>query len=607
MPLRHSSYPRPAVHASGRRQQTLDVGHEGQRRGIDMSNGARRESVVRALVRRTGFPLLALGLVSLAANLLVLTGPLFMLQVYDRVLASRSVPTLVALFGLVAGVYAFLALLDLLRSRMAARFAGALEASIAPDVFRASLRHGLAPSSAVRPDAVRDLDTIRQYVAGPGPLALFDLPWLPVYLLIVFLFHPALGWLATAGALLVTALLVLNERLSRRPATETAAALAYRQSLGDDARANAEPVFAMGMLDDVTARWQGRAEALSGVQNRAGDVGALYSSVTKSFRFLLQSAVLALGAYLVIRGELSAGLMIAASIVTSRALAPVEQVVAQWRGLAAARQALRRTETLLAAQPVETQRLSLPDPEVGLDVQHFATGPDLRGAPLVGGVSFSLAAGEAMGVLGLSGSGKTSLARGLVGIWPALQGEVRLDGSELAHYDPIQIGRSIGYLPQSVGLFDGSVAENIARFRPDADSEAVLKAAELAGVHELITGLPDGYDTRIGERGAALSAGQRQRIGLARALFGDPFLLVLDEPNANLDFAGDTALSTALTAAKQRGAVVIVVAHRPSAIAVCDKLVYLVNGRQRAFGSKEEVLRQVTAPTPRIEGVRVNG
>ena len=572
-----------------------------------MSNGARRESVVRALLRRTGFPLLALGLLSLATNLLVLTGPLFMLQVYDRVLASRSVPTLVALFALVAGVYAFLALLDLLRSRMAFRFAGALEASIAPDVFRASLHAGLKPLSAARPDAVRDLDTIRQFVGGPGPLALFDLPWLPVYLAIIFLFHPALGWLATGGALVATALLVINERLSGRPTADAAAAMAHRQSLGEDARANAEPVFAMGMLDDVTDRWQSRSEALANVQNRASDVGALYSSVTKSFRFLLQSAVLALGAYLVIRGELSAGLMIAASIVTSRALAPVEQVVAQWRGLAAARQALRRTEILLAAQPAGTARLSLPDPQFTLEVSQFATGPDVQRPPLVAGVSFALAAGEAMGVLGLSGSGKTSLARGLVGIWPALQGEVRLDGSELAHYDPIQLGRRVGYLPQSVGLFDGSVADNIARFRPDADSESVLKAARLAGVHELITGLPDGYDTRIGARGAALSAGQRQRIGLARALYGDPFLLVLDEPNANLDFAGDTALTTALTSAKARGAIVIVIAHRPSAIAVCDKLIYLVNGRQSAFGSKDEVLRQVTAPAPRIEGVRVNG
>jgi len=572
-----------------------------------MSNGARRESAVRALLRRTGFPLLALGVMSLATNLLVLTGPLFMLQVYDRVLASRSVPTLVALFVLVAGTYAFLALLELLRSRMAARFAGAFEASLAPEVFRASLRTGLVPLGLARPDAVRDLDSIRSYLAGPGPLALFDLPWLPVYLAIVFLFHPALGWLATGGALVATILLVINERLSGRPIAEASAAMALRQSLGDDARANAEPVFAMGMQDDVTARWRARSMALAEVQSRGSDVGALYASVTKSFRLLLQSAVLALGAYLAIRGELSAGLMIAASIVTSRALAPVEQVVAQWRGLTAARQALRRTEQLLATQPSPAARLSLPDPQFTLEVRHFATGPDLHKPPLVSGVGFVLAAGEAMGVLGLSGSGKTSLARGLCGIWPVLQGEVRLDGSELTHFDPVQLGRRVGYLPQSVGLFDGTVAENIARFRADADSGTVLKAARLAGVHDLITGLPDGYDTRIGSRGAALSAGQRQRIGLARALYGDPFLLVLDEPNANLDFAGDNALTTALTAAKARGAVVIVIAHRPSAIAVCDKLIYLVNGRQSAFGAKEEVLRQVTAPAPRIEGVRING
>jgi ATP-binding cassette subfamily C protein PrsD len=572
-----------------------------------MSNGARRESAVRALLRRTGFPLLALGVMSLATNLLVLTGPLFMLQVYDRVLASRSVPTLVALFVLVAGTYAFLALLELLRSRMAARFAGAFEASLAPEVFRASLRTGLVPLGLARPDAVRDLDSIRSYLAGPGPLALFDLPWLPVYLAIVLLFHPALGWLATGGALVATILLVINERLSGRPIAEASAAMALRQSLGDDARANAEPVFAMGMQDDVTARWRARSMALAEVQSRGSDLGALYASVTKSFRLLLQSAVLALGAYLAIRGELSAGLMIAASIVTSRALAPVEQVVAQWRGLTAARQALRRTEQLLATQPSPAARLSLPDPQFTLEVRHFATGPDLHKPPLVSGVGFVLAAGEAMGVLGLSGSGKTSLARGLCGIWPVLQGEVRLDGSELTHFDPVQLGRRVGYLPQSVGLFDGTVAENIARFRADADSGTVLEAARLAGVHDLITGLPDGYDTRIGSRGAALSAGQRQRIGLARALYGDPFLLVLDEPNANLDFAGDNALTTALTAAKARGAVVIVIAHRPSAIAVCDKLIYLVNGRQSAFGAKEEVLRQVTAPAPRIEGVRING
>lgn len=571
-----------------------------------MSNSARRTGAVGALLRRTGFALSALGLLSLMANLLVLTGSLFMLQVYDRVLASRSVPTLVALFVLVVFVYAFLALVDLLRTRMAARFAGALDSAIAPSLFRISLRQSLT-AHARRTDLVRDADTIRHYLAGPGPLALFDLPWLPVYLAIVFLVHPALGWLATGGAVVATVLLILNERLSARPTAELALAQSTRQAYTDDARANAEAVVAMGMLDAVTSGWRHRSDTLTGIQFRAADLAAFYSSVTKAFRLLLQSAVLALGAWLVIRGELSAGYMIASSIVTSRALAPVEQMVAHWRSLAGALQALRRTDLAMAANPAEPSGLPLPDPHARLDVRNLATGPDPRATPLVSGVGFSLAAGDAMGVLGLSGAGKTSLARALVGVWPLLNGEVRFDGSEQAHFDPAQLGRCTGYLPQNAGLLDGTVAENIARFDPYAEPEAILAAARLAGVHELITGLPHGYDTRIGSRGAALSAGQRQRIGLARALYGDPFLLVLDEPNANLDFAGDDAMSAALRAAKQRGAIVIVIAHRPSAIAVCDKLLYLVNGRQAAFGAKEEVLRQVTAPAQRLEGVRVNG
>jgi len=571
-----------------------------------MPNGARRTSVVRALVRRTRLPILALGVLSFAANLLVLTGPLFMLQVYDRVLASRSVPTLVALFLLVAATYGFLALIDLLRSRMAARFAGVIEADLAPEAFRTSLRLALSPLG-LRSDPVRDVDTIRQYVASPGPMALLDLPWLPVYLLIVFLFHPALGWLATGGALAAILLLVLNERLTARPASEATTAQVARQALAEDARINVEPIFAMGMSEDIMARWQARSAVVSGLQYRSADIGALYSSVTKSFRLLLQSAVLALGAWLVIRGELSAGLMIAASIVTSRALAPVEQVVAHWRGLVSATQALKRIGPVVASSNAAPRALALPDPHRRLDVRNLATGPGPEAPPLVSGVSFSLAAGEAMGVLGLSGSGKTSLARALVGVWPAYTGEIRLDGSELAHYEPAHLGRRVGYLPQSVGLFDGTVAENIARFRSDADSETILKAARLASVHDMIAALPDGYETRIGSRGAALSAGQRQRIGLARAFYGDPFLLVLDEPNSNLDFAGDDAMTAGLRQARERGAIVIVIAHRPSAIAVCDRLLYLVGGRQAAFGAKDEVLRQVTTPAARIEGVRVSG
>ena len=561
------------------------------------------DRLLAPLLRLTRFPIVALGLISLVSNLMMLTGPLFMLQVYDRVLASRSIPTLVALTLLVVGLYAFYALLEWLRGRMTARFAAAFEELTAEPVFSAAMRMRAAPGT---PDPIRDLDTIRGFVAGPGPLALFDLPWLPVYLAIVFLFHPMLGWLAVGGPVVVTILLLLNERASRKPSEALSRALARRQGLADDARVNAEPVLAMGMLGDITARWRRAAIDAAQSQFGAADLGGFYSSITKAFRLLLQSLVLALGAYLVIEGQLSAGLMIAASVVTSRALAPVEQVVAHWRGFVAARQAGRRIGALLQTSHRTLPAMQLPRPAERLDVRGLVTGPDPRRV-LVNGVTFSLRAGEGLGVLGLSGSGKTSLTRALVGVWPVLAGEVRLDRSELAHYDWSQLGPAIGYLPQVVDLFDGTVAQNIGRFSPDATSEAVLRAARQAQVHEMIAALPDGYDTQLGPRGAALSAGQRQRIGLARALFGDPFLIVLDEPNSNLDHEGDMALQASLSEAKRRGAIVIIVAHRPSAIGVADKLLYLQEGRQVAFGAKAEVLERIAAPATPLPARRANG
>ena len=554
------------------------------------------------------FPIAALFVVSLVSNLLMLTGPLFMLQVYDRVLASRSLPTLLVLTILVCCVYGFYAALELLRSRMAIRIAGIIDERLAPELFRIAIRLKLLPARQAEADPLRDLDSVRQFAAGPGPLSLFDLPWLPVYLGIVFLFHPLLGWLASGGAVIISTLLISNEILSRKPSEEVTRAVSRRQLLTEDARLNAEPVVAMGMLDAIAARWRVAASGLVAAQHHAADWTAFYGSITKAFRFLLQSAVLAMGALLVIEGQLSAGLMIAASIVTSRALAPVEQVVANWRGFLGARQALRRIQTLLSQSVTPDRQLLLPAPRQSLEVRQLATGPSRQQKPLVSGVGFSLNAGEALGVLGLSGSGKTSLARALVGVWPVFSGEIRLDGSELAHYDPALLGAAIGYLPQVVDLFDGTVAENISRFQPGAPSEAILAAAALARTHELITALPEGYDTRLGERGAVLSAGQRQRIGLARALYGEPFLLVLDEPNANLDHEGDAALTGAIQAAKARGAIVVIIAHRPSAIAAADRILFLQNGRQAAFGPKDEVLRSI-APTPTVisGGVRAHG
>ena len=541
-------------------------------------------------------PAISLVAISMVSNLLMLTGPLFMLQVYDRVLASRSVPTLLVLTGLVCALFAFYAFLDALRSRMAARYANVLDASIGGRLFAAAVHFKLVANAPKTADPLRDGDTIRQFLASLAPLALLDLPWVPLYLAVVFLFHYWLGWLAVAGCLIITVLMVVNEGVARKPSQEASSQQFLRQKQIDDVRLNAETVAAMGMLGDLRARWLRQTEKMLSAQRTAGDRAAFFSSTTKGLRFLLQSAVLALGAYLVIQGQMTAGLMIAASVVTARALAPVEQIVGQWRSFIGARQAWSRIQKILSVQDAPEREVSLPLPTCSLSVKGLAAAPQGHKAPVISGVQFELAAGDGMGVLGPSGSGKSSLARALVGVWPSLAGDVRFDGAVLSHYKQAQLGEMIGYLPQRVELFDGTVAENIARFRPDATSEAIIAAATAAGVHSLISSMPDGYNSRVGEQGDLLSAGQRQRIGLARTLYGNPFLIVLDEPNANLDSDGDTALTDAIHQARDRGSIVIVIAHRPSAIAAIDKVLYMQGGRQIAYGPKAEVLQQIMQP-----------
>ena len=555
------------------------------------SNSARTHGSAPHVVPAS--PLVALFIVSLMSNLLMLTGPLFMLQVYDRVLASHSLPTLTVLTILVCALYAFYSFIEAVRARMATRFGNLIERSIGQKLLAAAVQLRLVAAGPANADPVRDGDALRQFISGSGPMALMDLPWIPVYLAIVFLFHPLLGWFAIGGAVIITLLMIVNETMSRRPSRDANAAAAARQRQGDDIRNNAESIVAMGMLAHMQERWRTSTLKLLDVQRTAADRSAFFASTTKGFRFLLQSAVLALGAYLVIKGEMTGGLMIAASVVTSRALAPVEQIVGQWRGFVGARQSYGRIRKLLAALPVHDRDTRLPLPSNSLAVKQLVTGPQGgKVTPLVG-VSFDLVGGDAVGVLGPSGSGKSSFARALVGVWPIQSGEIRIDGALLRHFDPSQIGQIIGYLPQRVELIQGTVAENIARFRPDATSEEVIVAARSANIHDLINGLPNGYDTQIGEQGDLLSAGQRQRIGLARALFGQPFLVVLDEPNSNLDAEGEAALSDAITQVRARGGIVVVIAHRPSAVAAVDKLLVLRGGRQVAFGPKDDVLQQM--------------
>lgn len=539
-------------------------------------------------------PIFALVVVSLVSNLLMLTGPLFMLQVYDRVLASQSQPTLVVLTVLVCGLYGFYAFLDGLRARMGARFANVVDSQIAERLFAASVKVKLIPSAAANINPIRDGDVLRQFLGGGGPMVLLDLPWIPIYLGIVFMFHPMLGWLAVSGAIIITLLMVANEFSSRKPSQQTNVEQAARQRQTDDACNNAESVMAMGMLNDLQNRWAEQTQKLKAVQRTAGDRAAYFSSATKGLRFLLQSSVLALGAYLVIQGEMTGGLMIAASVITSRALAPVEQAVAQWRAFIGARQAVGRIKKVLSVGKTDERETRLPLPNAKVMVQGLATAPTGSRASILSGVGFELNAGEGMGVLGPSGAGKSSLARAMVGVWPCMAGELRLDGALLSHYDANQVGQIVGYLPQRVELFSGTVAQNIARFTPEASSEDVIEAARAANIHELVSALPDGYDTQVGAQGDLLSAGQKQRVGLARALFGQPFLIVLDEPNSNLDAEGDAALTDAIQMVRARGAIVIVVAHRPSAIAAVDKLLYVQNGKQVTFGEKNEVLQQIT-------------
>ena len=538
---------------------------------------------------------------SVTSNILMLTGSIFMLQVYDRVLPSRSTSTLVALTGLVVLLYAFYAIIEWIRARMAIRLGGLVHDRFATNLFQTSVRLKLIGGQGVRANPIQDLDVLRQFISGPGPISLLDLPWIPIYMVFAFFLHPLLGALTLLGAVFIAALLVINELHSRRPGLAATAAANERGALTNDAESSAESITAMGMLDAITYRWWHAARHFANTQQDSADRTAFYSSVTKGTRYLLQSAVLAVGAYLVIQGEITGGLMIAASILTSRALAPIEQVVSQWRGFVNARQAAARLMQVLPLSEVPARTTQLPLPTETLIVDQLATGPDPRLAPLVQGVSFELVAGDGLGIIGPSGSGKSSIARTLVGVWPVLRGSVRLDGSELSHFDPRLLGHTVGYLPQTVELLDGTIADNIGRFSPSQDSGAILNAAKSARVHDFIITLPEGYDSRIGDRGSMLSAGQRQRIGLARALYRDPFLLVLDEPNSNLDMEGDQALTAAILDARDRGAIVVVVAHRPSAIEALNKVLFMREGRPAAFGNKEAVLRQISLPPTTID------
>ena len=542
---------------------------------------------------------LGIGAMSGLVNLLYLTGSLFMMQVYDRVLPSRSVPTLVALGALTLTLYVFQALMDLLRTRLLSRVAAAIEIDLTCDVFRLLAQPVAGKDGGEPQQPLRDLDQLRTFLSGTGPTAILDLPWIPIYLALCFLFHPLIGWSVAVGALLLGTVALATELQSRAPARDASRIAAERGVLAESGRRNAGAIAAMGMTDALAARWGDVAGRYLAEQQRASDIVHGYLALSKFLRIGLQSAVLGLGAYVVINDQATGGVMIASSILTARALAPVEAAIANWRGFIGARQGARRLFARLGDLRTRAP-FALPAPTESFAVEGLSVTVPGQSRLLVRDVTFRLQAGDGLGIIGPSASGKSSLLRALLGIWEPARGVVRFDDAARDQWAPAQIGPHIGYLPQEVELFAGSVADNIARFDPEADEETIIAAARAAGVHDLIVRLPAGYETQIGQDGTALSAGQRQRIGLARALYGNPFLVVLDEPNSNLDMPGEDALTRALLGVRQRGGIAIVVAHRTSALVALDKVAVMGEGCLQAFGPKEQVLRNtvMNAPVP---------
>jgi ATP-binding cassette, subfamily C, bacterial len=538
--------------------------------------------------------LVAVLVFSTFVNILTLTGPLYMLQVYDRVLGSQSEATLVALSVLVTFLFLCMGFLDHARGRIMARIGARIQERLDRRVFSASVRRlTLAPGDPAALAAQRDLESIQRLWASPVLLAIFDIPWTPFFIGAIFIFHPLMGWLAIAGGVVLIIVTILNQRMTEGPLSRANAGSMQAERYAENLKAESEVIQALGMATSGFDRWQkARGNALSQAIS-AADLGGAFSGVTKTFRMFLQSAMLGLGAWLVLKGQLSAGAMIAGSILMGRALAPVEQSIGQWALVTRAREGQNRLAELLTRMPAEVEHTALPRPRAILEAQNLTIVPPGEQQAVLRMVSFRLEPGQALGVIGPSGSGKSSLARALIGVWKPAGGKVRLDGATLDQYDQDTLGSYIGYLPQRVTLFDGTIAENIARLSANPDPAKVVEAAQKAAAHDMIVKLPDGYDTRVATLGGRLSGGQVQRIGLARALYGDPVLLVLDEPNSNLDNEGSMALNIAIRAMKDAGRAILIMAHRPAAIQECDLLLVLEDGTRRAFGPRDTVLRDM--------------
>lgn len=525
-------------------------------------------------------------------NILYLAPAMYMLQVYDRVLGSRSEMTLIVLTVIVLGMYALMALLENFRAAVLIRVGNALDEVLSKRVFTAAFERNLRAGGGNAAQAMTDLTQLRQFFTGNGLFAFLDAPWLPIYLVVVFFFHPLLGWFSLIGAVLLVALAVISDRVSKKPLSEAnLAAIASNQYVNSNLR-NAEVIEAMGMLPNLMQRWYRLQSRMLERQSFASDRAKIAVAVTKFVRLGLQSGILGLGGYLVVEGQASPGIMIAASILMGRALSPVELLIGSWKGFITAKTSYDRLVELLAQFPARLEGMSLPRPKGQLVAENVYVTPPRAQAAVLKGVNFSFGPGEIIGIIGPSASGKSTLARAMVGVWPTQVGKMRLDGADIFQWNKLEVGPAIGYLPQDVELFDGTIAENICRFG-EADSERIIAASKACGVHDMILHFPKGYDTQIGEAGGVLSGGQRQRIALARAIYGTPALVVLDEPNSNLDDLGEAALVNAVLEMKRQGSTIILITHRTSVLRAVDRLMLLRDGQIQMLGPRDEVLAAI--------------
>ncbi|CAH0134114.1 type I secretion system permease/ATPase [Pseudomonas brassicacearum] len=561
-----------------------------------MSAHARTELEGALAVCKGSF--LSVGLFSFFVNLLMLVPSFYMLQVYDRAVGSASLSTLLMLTLIMLLLMITMGGLEWVRSRIMVRISTRLDTLLSQRLFDASFKQALNTSGMnATAQPLSDLNGLRQFLTGNGLFAFFDAPWIPIYLAVMFMFHSWYGWMGIVSAVLLGALAFANEKLTHSPLQTANREQMAATAFTNKSLRNAEVVQSMGMLASLRQHWSGRTHKVLALQSLASDRAATMTSASRTFRQIVQSLVLGLGAYLTINHQISSGLMIAGSILLGRALAPIDQLIGVWKGFLGARSQYARLHELLLKIAAEPERMSLPAPEGAIRVEGLSAGsPDAR-KPIIRGVSFQVAAGEAVGIIGPSGAGKSTLARALLGVWPSLAGTVRLDGADISQWRREELGPYIGYLPQDIELFEGTISQNISRFGP-VDAPAVVAAARMAGVHELVLQLSDGYDTLIGANGGGLSGGQRQRVGLARALYGEPRLVVLDEPNSNLDEAGEKMLAEALQKLKQSRATVFVITHRPGVLAQVDKLLVLNHGELSLFGPRDQVLARLRDATP---------